>query len=100
MTRAEADLARDGYRVLPGLLSAGEVERLHREVERLLASSPGSTCARPNNTLVGLRWDDAIVAGVVADGERRERLRRATGAGDLRWISGSGNRCRWRCSAT
>jgi hypothetical protein len=88
VTKAEAELARDGYRVLPDLLSAIEVEWLRREVDRLMATSPGTTCARPNNTLVGLRWDDAIVAGIVADDERLERLRRAARANDLRWISG------------
>jgi len=88
MSTTDAGLAREGYTVLRRFVSASEVASLRREVERLMASSPGSACARPNNTLVPLRWDDPVVDSIVADGRRRERLRRATDARDLRWISG------------
>jgi ectoine hydroxylase-related dioxygenase (phytanoyl-CoA dioxygenase family) len=35
-----------------------------------------------------LRWDDAIVDRVLADARRRRAIASATGARDLRWISG------------
>ena len=83
-----ADLGRDGYAVLPALLSPAEVHAVRPVVERLLAGPLDAGCARPNNTLVPLRWDDSPVAAVVADERRVRRLAAAVGARDLRWISG------------
>jgi hypothetical protein len=53
-------LARDGYAVLPRLLDAANVAEVRGAVERVLAAPAGLACERPHNTLVPLRWDDAI----------------------------------------
>lgn len=85
---AMASLARDGYLVLQGLFAAGEVESLRAAADRVVESPWGTSCARPNNTLVPLRWNDPIVAHVVGDPGRMARLGEAVGARDPRWISG------------
>jgi ectoine hydroxylase-related dioxygenase (phytanoyl-CoA dioxygenase family) len=84
----DLDLGRDGCTVLPELLPAAEVAALRELVDRRVAGPGGESCARPNNTLVPLRWDDPVVAAVLADPDRVGRLARATEARDLRWISG------------
>jgi hypothetical protein len=77
--------ARQGFAVLPGLLSSAEVERARVGVARLVDNPGPGACERPNNTLLPLRWDDPLVALVAAGGDR---VRQVTGATDLRWISG------------
>jgi ectoine hydroxylase-related dioxygenase (phytanoyl-CoA dioxygenase family) len=74
--------------VIPGLLTAAEVSLLRPVVERVVATGDGETCARPHNTLVPLRWTDAVVGAVAGEPRVMQRLADATGAGDLRWISG------------
>jgi hypothetical protein len=76
---------RDGHVVLPGWLPAAELPAV-RAAAQALDAAPA--CPRENNTLLPLRWDDALVDLLVADPARVEALRRATGATDLRWISG------------
>jgi hypothetical protein len=83
--RAFAD---DGYAVLGRFLDRDELVRLRAEVERALAGPRDPSCDRPHNTLVPLRWDDAIVERVLGDEGRRRRLAAVTGGDDLRWISG------------
>lgn len=87
-TTAATVFARDGYIVLRGLLAAREVELLQSAVDRLMGGAWDDSCARPNNTLVPLRWNDPIVAGVAGDRGRIERLGEAVDARDPRWISG------------
>jgi hypothetical protein len=82
-----ADFARDGYAVLPGFLEPAELDLVRDAVVRRVERPDGETCARPNNTLVPLRWDDPIVAALVTGG-RTSRLAAAVAADDLRWISG------------
>lgn len=79
--------ARDGYAVLPGLLSHVEVASVRDMVDRRVAEPLGDSCARPNNTLVPLRWDDPVVASVAGGRDRVRRLVRTVAAEDLRWIS-------------
>ena len=78
---------RDGYAILDGFVAGDELEPVRAE-ERLLQMPSGPACERPHNTLVPLRWDDAVVGGVLADEHRMRRLAAAVGAADLRWISG------------
>jgi len=47
-----------------------------------------STCTRPHNTLIPLRWNDAIVQRMRLSERRLGRLRDVTLGDDLRWISG------------
>jgi hypothetical protein len=87
-SEAARAFANDGYVVLGRFLDRGEVVALRAEVERALAAPRDPSCERPHNTLVPLRWDDAVVDRVVADDVRRRRLATVTGGDDLRWISG------------
>ncbi len=57
-------------------------------VESLLASPPSSTCSRPNNTLLPLRWNDQMVQITLTPKDRVRRLTDALGAIDMKWISG------------
>ena len=77
-----------GYAVVERLLDAGEVSLLRSAVAERLSSPQGWPCERPNNTLVPLRWNDAIVQHVLGSKERISRLVAVADAQDLRWISG------------
>lgn len=83
-----AAFRREGYARLDGLLDAAEVAALRDDVERGFRAPAGPACERPHNTLLPLRWNDAIVGRVVGSEARVERVREAIDAADLRWISG------------
>lgn len=85
---AAVDFAREGYAVLRGLVPPADLECVRDAVNRLMESPDGESCARPNNTLVPLRWDDPVVASVTTDGDRIGRVAEAVAVDDLRWISG------------
>lgn len=74
--------------MLPRLLSGREVRALREPVLDLQATRSVGACERPNNTLIPLRWDDAPITTVLTDGDRKRRIRVASGGDDLRWISG------------
>jgi hypothetical protein len=76
---------RDGYALLPGWLDAAELPAVRAAAEALDAAP---ACPRENNTLLPLRWDDDLVNLLVADPGRVAALADASGATDLRWISG------------
>jgi hypothetical protein len=76
---------RAGYARLPGWLGAAELPAVRAAAEALDAAP---ACPRENNTLLPLRWDDELVNLLVADPGRVAALANATGATDLRWISG------------
>jgi Phytanoyl-CoA dioxygenase (PhyH) len=82
------DLANAGFVLLPGLLTADEVETFAEHADRLAETPPAGACERPNNTLLPLRWDDPIVTGTLGAEHRLRRIERALAATDLRWISG------------
>ena len=88
MVDGQADFGRDGYAVLRGWVGSASVERLRDAVDRLVRSPRDGACERPNNTLIPLRWDDAVVAAIVGSEGRIRSLASALGADDLRWISG------------
>ena len=73
------------FALLPAWLPPAELPAV-RAAASALDAAPA--CPRENNTLLPLRWDDDLVELLVADSARVEALRRATGATDLRWISG------------
>jgi hypothetical protein len=77
-----------GYAVLDGFLTATEVEAVRATVPGIVEKRTGTTCARPNNTLLPLRWNDPAVDIVLADTVRTARLAAAVNGTDLRWISG------------
>jgi hypothetical protein len=81
-------LRDDGFVVLRGLLRPLEVAALQRAVTEVLAEPRPLGCERPHNTLMPLRWDDAIVDLVLRRTRRVERVRAACAGTDLRWISG------------
>jgi hypothetical protein len=83
-----ASIGRDGYAVLPHLLSRSDVRALRARVPGLRATRAVGACKRPNNTFVPLRWDDAPVVTVLRDRVRARRIQIASCATDLRWISG------------
>jgi hypothetical protein len=74
-----------GYALLPGWLGADELPAVGAAADALDAAP---ACPRENNTLLPLRWHDDLVNLLVGDGARVDALRAATGATDLRWISG------------
>lgn len=85
---ADWDIRRDGFTVVEQLLEAGEMRAVRDEVESVLAKPVPPGCERPHNTLVPLAWEDPLVARVLGSARRRETLRAALRATDLRWISG------------
>jgi hypothetical protein len=81
-------LRDDGYALLPGWLTGRELASACRTATALSSADAVAGCPRPNNTLLPLRWDDALV-GLLLDGARRiSTLAAVTDATDLRWISG------------
>ncbi|HZQ92188.1 MAG TPA: phytanoyl-CoA dioxygenase family protein [Terriglobales bacterium] len=76
-----------GFAVLRRFICRGELQRLKTLVDSA-ASSASGVCERPNNTLLALRWNDAIVDLIVACEGRMRRLQAVLSAEDLKWISG------------
>ena len=77
-----------GYAVLDHFLDEVVLSALRAEVERVARAPHDPSCVRPHNTLLPLRWNDAILELVLASAARVERLRDAVSARDLRWVSG------------
>jgi ectoine hydroxylase-related dioxygenase (phytanoyl-CoA dioxygenase family) len=78
----------DGYALLPGWLEPDELPAIRAAADAVVDGDAAPACPRPNNTLLPLRWNDDLVALLVADERRVASLATATGAADLRWISG------------
>src|SRR5262245_53273089 len=79
---------RDGFVVLERWISPSEREALQAEIDTLLMAPHESGCARPNNVLLPLRWNDTTVRRLLESEHRVQVIRDAVGATDLRWISG------------
>ena len=77
-----------GYVRLDGFLAPPEIAGVRRAVDAVLARPEVAGCERDHNRLAPLRWDDAVVTMVLAEPGRRAAIAAATGAQDLRWISG------------
>jgi hypothetical protein len=89
--RAQAesrDFGRDGFVVLQGFLDGRETAEINTLVESALRLPRELACTRPHNTLLPLRWNDPIVQMLLKSGRRMQALRDASGADDLKWISG------------
>lgn len=79
--------AEAGYHILPGLLDGAELNAL-RSLTAAHADGPADQgMRRPGNDLYPLRWNDRIVATVLASERRLDRLRAALGVRRLRWLS-------------
>ena len=74
--------------MIEGLLEADELADMRAEVEAVLAAPVPPGCERPHNRLAPLGWGNALVARVIKPEQRRDTLRAALRATDLRWISG------------
>jgi len=74
--------------VLKNFLSQAEVSSAQDEVENVILSSRETACVRPHNTLLPLRWNDAVVELFLQSQRRVQVLQDAVGAKDLKWISG------------
>ena len=85
MDDGQTDFGRDGYAVLPGWVDSAGIEQLREAVDAVVRRPPDGACERPNNTLIPLRWDDAVVAAIVGVESRLGSLVDAVGADDLRW---------------
>jgi Phytanoyl-CoA dioxygenase (PhyH) len=85
---AKSSLETVGYDILKGFLRADEADTVRALVDSTLESPHGMSCARPNNTLVSLRWSDPIVRTLLDSEGRMNQLCKAASADDLRWISG------------
>jgi len=94
VTAAAADVSKqeqvgafidNGFVVLPSLLAREQLQRARVAAERAVAAPGETSCERPNNTLVPLRWDDVLVDLVLM---RHKLIAASIGARDLRWISG------------
>lgn len=80
--------ARDGYVVLRHFLSGAELDGVRIDVEAHVGAPHHPSCVRPHNTLLPLVWSDRIVDRLLGSVARMDAVRAATGADDLRWISG------------
>lgn len=78
---------RNGFAVLREFLSKRETARSKMLVESVRRSPKESTCARPHNTLIALRWNDPIVELLLTPMYRLRVLSGAVGGDDLKWIS-------------
>jgi hypothetical protein len=83
-----ASVIADGYARLDGFLAPPGVAAARRAVDDVLSRPEVPGCEREHNRLAPLRWDDPVVELVLGDPGRRAAIARATGADDLRWISG------------
>lgn len=77
-----------GFVVIKNYLDKIELPVIETEVEKTIATNKTSTCIRPNNTLLSLRWNDYIVGKILSSPYRVSRIINAVGAKDLKWISG------------
>jgi ectoine hydroxylase-related dioxygenase (phytanoyl-CoA dioxygenase family) len=80
--------ARDGYVIVRGLICRAVLADVCREVRRIHAVDHEPTCSRPNNTLIPLRWNHAIVTTLLEDSSLVEYVAALTSGADPRWISG------------
>lgn len=78
----------EGYVVLKNFLNKMEIAAVQNEVETVIAERRDSTCVRPNNTLLPLRWNDSLVAIFLKSKYRIQTLKNAIEARDIKWISG------------
>jgi Phytanoyl-CoA dioxygenase (PhyH) len=78
----------DGYARLSSFLAPREITVVRRAVDVVLARPEVPGCEREHNRLAPLRWDDPLVEALLSDRRRRAAIAAATGADDLRWISG------------
>jgi ectoine hydroxylase-related dioxygenase (phytanoyl-CoA dioxygenase family) len=76
-----------GWSRLPAFATTAELAALTAAADHVLAQERPPCMQRPGNDLVPLRWDDAIVATLLADDRRIARLTAAIAARDLKWIS-------------
>lgn len=83
-----SDFRHDGYFELRTFLNESETATARALVESLLGSRHDTTCNRPNNALMPLRWDDALIQLFLSSEHHMRRLSEAVGAADLKWISG------------
>jgi hypothetical protein len=81
-------LFSEGFVVLDGFVEQWELQTLRGQVDDALAAPLPPGCERPHNTLVPLRWNDPIAQTLGREDRRRDELADASGAPDLRWISG------------
>jgi ectoine hydroxylase-related dioxygenase (phytanoyl-CoA dioxygenase family) len=79
---------KHGYVRLDGFLAPAAVAAVRQAVDAVLAGPEVPGCERPHNRIAPLRWDDEVVDLVLSDRRRRAAIAAATGAEDLRWISG------------
>jgi ectoine hydroxylase-related dioxygenase (phytanoyl-CoA dioxygenase family) len=79
---------RDGFFVFEEFLNQNEIPTIQHEVEKIIAANRDSSCVRPNNTLLPLRWNDLLVELFLKSNYRIHLLKEATEARDLKWISG------------
>lgn len=76
-----------GWSRLPGFVDASELAALTAAADHVLAQERPPCMQRPGNDLVPLRWNDAIVATLLARQRRMARLTAAIAARELKWIS-------------
>jgi hypothetical protein len=88
MTRPPSSLRNEGFVVLPALIEAEAIAGLRERVDDAATTGSGPSCERLNNILVPMRWCSEVVDEILSRTQAMSRVRAATGAGDLRWISG------------
>lgn len=82
------DFTRNGYAELKDFLDGETCIEIKRRIDHTIESGGECACSRPHNTLHMLNWKSAIVQEVLRNNTRLATLIKATGATDLRWISG------------
>src|SRR5467141_1017778 len=82
------DFVRHGFVVLKEFLNRAEVAEVQAAVRSLLSSPRETTCERPHNTLLPLRWNDSIVQALLKSERRLQLLSDSVRGENLKWISG------------
>lgn len=81
-------LIRDGFVHLRGAIPSPTIIAVREHLRELQREDRPPACVRPNNLLVGLRWDEPIVGRLLGDAAFVGAVAEACAASDLRWISG------------
>jgi ectoine hydroxylase-related dioxygenase (phytanoyl-CoA dioxygenase family) len=84
----QTTFSKDGFIFLKNFLQMDEISIVQNEIEIVIECGRESTCVRPNNTLLPLRWNDKLIELFLNSEHRIVKLKEAVKAQDLKWISG------------
>lgn len=79
---------RNGYFQLKSFLNKEDCRAIKKQIDNIILAGHECACSRPHNTLHLLRWNHLIIQNIISESSKIRRLQMATGATDMRWISG------------